>query len=117
MRNETHRHSRFLSVPGIDTGKTQKRTFVSLLHSRLQGCPFIVIDCFDKPWLIETVNDDEWAALQTAMQKAYKSALLCLAGVDSWDAQKAGMAMGLVAHSSYHLGAIRQIAKYVRANG
>jgi len=72
---------------------------------------------WEDSWLIETVNDDEWAALQTAMKKAYTSAILCLAGVDSWDAQKAGMAMGLVAHSSYHLGAIRQITKSVKENG
>ena len=54
---------------------------------------------WEDSWLIETVNDDEWAALQTAMKKAYTSALLCLAGVDSWDAQRRGTRRARVARA------------------
>src|SRR4029079_10564982 len=66
---------------------------------------------WEDSWLIETVNDDEWTALRATCTPAYENALKCLAGVDSWDTMKAGMAIGLVAHSAYHLGAIRQLAK------
>jgi hypothetical protein len=69
---------------------------------------------WEDSWLIETVNSAEWSALQTSMKKAYQDALKCLASVDSWDASKAGMAIGLIAHSAYHLGAIRQISKSVK---
>jgi len=69
---------------------------------------------WEDSWLIETVNDDEWSALQTSMRKAYEGALKCLASVDSWDTTKAGMAIGLISHSAYHLGAIRQIVKSVK---
>ena len=68
---------------------------------------------WEDSWLIETVNDEEWDALRSTVKLAYENALKCLAGVDSWDARTAGMAMGLVAHSAYHLGAIRQISKIV----
>src|SRR4051794_34203538 len=80
MRNETHRHSRFLSVPGIDTSKTQKRTFVSLLHSRLQGCPFIVIDCFNKPAIFPV------DAFRAAANKFAKSIeiKLCMLGLSRY---------------------------------
>ena len=66
---------------------------------------------WEDSWLIETVNDEEWAALRATVKKAYENALKCLAMTDSWDTQRAGMAIGLVAHTAYHLGAIRQIAK------
>jgi hypothetical protein len=69
---------------------------------------------WEDSWLIETVNNDEWSALQTTMRKAYEGALKCLASVDSWDTTKAGMAIGLISHSAYHLGAIRQIIKSVK---
>jgi len=69
---------------------------------------------WEDSWLIETVNDEEWTALRSSVKTAYENALKCLAGVDSWDTRKAGMAMGLIAHSAYHLGAIRQLAKSVK---
>src|SRR6478752_7887642 len=68
---------------------------------------------WEDSWLIETVNEDEWTALRTTIRTAYENALKCLAATDSWDTQKAGMAIGLVAHTAYHLGAVRQIVKSV----
>ena len=69
---------------------------------------------WEDSWLIETVNDEEWTALRLTVKKAYENALKCLATTDSWDTSKAGMAIGLIAHSAYHLGAIRQIVKSVK---
>jgi hypothetical protein len=66
---------------------------------------------WEDSWLIETVDDQEWDALRVTVRNAYTNALKCLAAVDSWDTSKAGMAIGLIAHSAYHLGAIRQLAK------
>ena len=68
---------------------------------------------WEDSWLIETVNDAEWDALRTSVNKSYESALKCLAGTTDWETRKIGMAMGLIAHSAYHLGAIRQLAKSV----
>ena len=68
---------------------------------------------WEDSWLIETVNDSEWDALRTTVRRSYESSLKCLAGTTDWDARKTGMAMGLIAHSAYHLGSIRQLAKSV----
>ena len=66
---------------------------------------------WDDSWLIETVNDTEWDSLRESVKKAYEETLRCLASVEDWNELRVGMAMGLVAHTAYHLGAIRQIAK------
>lgn len=68
---------------------------------------------WEDSWLIETVNDEEWSALQASVRKSYENSLKCLAEPREWSEMQVGMAMGLVAHTAYHLGAIRQIAKGV----
>ncbi len=66
---------------------------------------------WEDSWLIETVDNEEWAALQSSVRNAYESCLRCLAQDRTWADMQIGMAIGLVAHSAYHLGAIRQMAK------
>ena len=66
---------------------------------------------WEQSWLIETVNDAEWEALQGSVRKAYANTLKCLAEDREWSTMQLGMAMGMVAHTAYHLGAIRQLAK------
>ncbi len=70
---------------------------------------------WDASWLIETVNDTEWNALRTTVRSSYENVLGCVAGVADWDGPKVGMAMGMIAHTAYHLGAIRQISKAAQA--
>jgi hypothetical protein len=62
-------------------------------------------------WLIETVNDNEWDALCESVKVTYNRTLLYLAQHGEWNERQVGMAIGLVAHTAYHLGAIRQMAK------
>jgi enamine deaminase RidA (YjgF/YER057c/UK114 family) len=66
---------------------------------------------WDDSWLIDTVDENEWIALRSSVKNAYENSLRCLAGVDGWTDVQIGMAIGLVAHTAYHLGAIRQITK------
>jgi hypothetical protein len=72
---------------------------------------------WEDSWLIETVNDSEWDALRLTLRKSYANALKCLATTRDWDSTKIGMSMGLIAHSSYHLGAIRQLMKSLSQDG
>lgn len=66
---------------------------------------------WDDSWLIETVNDAEWDALRASVRATYENTLRHLAEERSWSEMQVGMAIGLVAHTAYHLGAIRQISK------
>ena len=68
---------------------------------------------WEDSWLIETVNEAEWDALRNTVKASYENTLRCLASVEDWSEDRTGMAIGMVAHTAYHLGAIRQIAKSV----
>ena len=68
---------------------------------------------WEQSWLIDEVNETEWDALRASARKSYENTLRCLAGIEDWSEDNVGMAMGMLAHTAYHLGAIRQIAKLV----
>jgi hypothetical protein len=66
---------------------------------------------WEDSWLIETVSENEWNALRATVQRTYENTLQCIASVEEWNERQVGMAIGLIAHTAYHLGAIRQLAK------
>lgn len=68
---------------------------------------------WEDSWLIEDVNATEWDALRAGVRKSYENALRCFAENQNWSEDNVGMAMGMLAHTAYHLGAIRQLAKAV----
>jgi hypothetical protein len=70
---------------------------------------------WEDSWLIESVNNPEWEALRATVRASYVEMLRCLAEDRTWNEMQTGMAIGLVAHTAYHLGAIRQIAKSFHA--
>jgi hypothetical protein len=66
---------------------------------------------WDDSWLIETVNETEWNYLRDAVRKSYENALRTFAEIEDWNQDTIGEAIAIVAHTAYHLGAIRQIMK------
>ena len=66
---------------------------------------------WEQSWLIEEVNETEWNALRDVVRKAYENVLRCYAKVESWNQDNIGDAVAIIAHTAYHLGAIRQMAK------
>ncbi|MGI8468173.1 MAG: DinB family protein [Pyrinomonadaceae bacterium] len=68
---------------------------------------------WEQSWLIDDVDETEWDALRGGVKKSYENVLRCLADAQDWNNDKVGMAMGILAHTAYHLGAIRQMTKSV----
>jgi hypothetical protein len=68
---------------------------------------------WEQSWLIETVNQTEWDALRESVKKSYENVLRTIAGIEVWDTTNAGEPIAIIAHTAYHLGAIRQIIKGV----
>lgn len=69
---------------------------------------------WEQSWLIDEVDDTEWASLRDAVRKAYENVLRTFAEVESWNDDNIGEAVAILTHTAYHLGAIRQIIKAVQ---
>lgn len=58
---------------------------------------------------VSAVTPDEWTALQERLRQAYQRTRETIQSYDRWEVQYSmGGAMGIVAHTAYHLGEIRQ---------
>jgi hypothetical protein len=68
---------------------------------------------WEQSWLIEEVNEIEWNALRGVVRKAYENVLRTFNEVETWNGANIGDAVAIIAHTAYHLGAIRQLAKSV----
>jgi hypothetical protein len=66
---------------------------------------------WEQSWLIEDVNAEEWNALRDAVRKSYDNVLRTFAEIETWNQDNIGDAVAIIAHTAYHLGAIRQLAK------
>jgi hypothetical protein len=66
---------------------------------------------WEQSWLIETVNEEEWKHLREAVEKSYENVLQTFAEVETWNQDNIGDSIAIIAHTAYHLGAIRQIIK------
>lgn len=69
---------------------------------------------WEQSWLIETVNETEWNFLREGVRKSYEGVLRCFAEIETWNQDNIGEAVAIIAHTAYHLGAIRQIMKSVK---
>ncbi len=66
-------------------------------------------------WTVSVVDDAGWAALRARLRGEYESLLVAVETHAAWDEDALGVAIGAIAHTAYHLGAIRQ--RLVRAGG
>jgi hypothetical protein len=88
------------------------RFYLDFLNNYLKE-DFKMVDWQDS-WNVKTVNDDEWTTLRGQMHKAYQNVSDTFKEIETWNDFKISGALGILAHTAYHLGAIRQIAKTER---
>jgi len=110
IRNvDSERASRFVNGTTIAAHTEHAKFYLDRLVEFLNGRTEKVN--WDDSWLIETVNETEWNALRETVNRTYDNILRCLADIDAWDQDNIGEAVAMIAHTAYHLGAVRQIAK------
>ena len=59
-------------------------------------------------WTPTIVDERVWSALRDALRSEYNALLVSVGMRTKWNEEMVGTAYGAVAHSAYHLGAIRQ---------
>jgi hypothetical protein len=65
---------------------------------------------FNASWQRTTVSDDQWRALRDGLRREAGTWQTFVDARTTWDDMSAAAALSTVAHTAYHLGAIRQIA-------
>lgn len=101
------------SAPAVAEGSTVAahtehiRFYVAVHHKLMLGARE-KID-WDESWRIRIVNSAEWDHLRQELRGAYATVVEHLRTLDSWGLDEASLTMAIIAHTAYHLGAIRQL--------
>lgn len=66
---------------------------------------------WSESWRVKTVNENEWETLKENLRREYLATVETFNKIENWDEDAISGAMSIVAHTAYHLGAIRQIIK------
>ena len=66
---------------------------------------------FEESWSHQQVNDDEWRALRQAFEDQAREWQARLEVPREWDAMTLSGFVSSVAHTAYHMGAIRQLVR------
>ena len=85
------------------------RFYIELLDNYLNKV-LRILD-FKESWRVKIVTEDEWDELRENLSKIYRKLSETLQKNDEWSLNTITVAMGIVTHTAYHLGAIRQMAK------
>lgn len=64
---------------------------------------------WEQSWTITSVRDEEWDALRANLGTAFNRLATLIARTDEWSENTIGVTLLTIAHSSYHLGQIREI--------
>ena len=90
--------------------------YLRVLEDRMFGRDLSYVD-WDEIWqTVSAVDETEWAALQADLRATYARVKGHLDDADSWQgfAELSSM-LGIIAHSAYHLGEIRQMMCHLEA--
>ena len=92
------------------------RYYLQVLEDRMFGRDLSYVD-WDEIWRnVSAVDDAQWAAMIADLRETYARLLSHLDAADSWDGiRELSSLLGIIAHSAYHLGEIRQMTCHLEA--
>jgi len=70
---------------------------------------------WSRSWVVKAVSADEWDELRRHLRDAYEEVVTLLEGAEEWGEEHVDVALAALAHSAYHLGAVRQFLTVLRA--
>ena len=88
--------------------------YLDVLHRYMRG-PIEPAD-WKQSWLVRTVGPDEWESLKRELREAYDTISQALRSVEHWGERPVGVGIAVIAHTAYHLGAVRQLVRTLEQN-
>jgi hypothetical protein len=90
------------------------RFYLTILNDYMDGKLHEKVD-WKRSWLLKSVTENEWDTLRQGLRDDYEVLKTHLHGFTDWnDERRIGGAIAIVAHTAFHLGAVRQIALMAR---
>lgn len=103
---------RMADAPSIAAHCEHVRFYNDLLMGDLQGKTFGKID-WAQTWLKQEVNESEWQILKATLKNQFQELIGLLESFETWNEDRVGNPMAILAHTAYHLGSIRQLIRFV----
>jgi hypothetical protein len=90
------------------------RFYLRVLEDCILRKPEVKID-WEESWQLTEVTPEEWEALKQELRQTYQSVLKTMKSLDVWEGEDdIGASLGILAHTAYHLGEIRQALCTIR---
>ncbi len=88
------------------------RWYFEITEGYINGKEYEGFD-WKETWQVVAVDEAQWTALVESLRSGAARMLEMMRGFDDWDEPKIGGMLAVLAHTAYHLGAIRQMARAV----
>ena len=95
---------------------TEHIRFYVAVHYKLMLGARDTID-WDESWRIKVVTSAVWNDLRQELRQVYRTVVEHLRGLNKWGEDEISLTLAIVAHTAYHLGAIRQLILAVQPPG
>ena len=90
--------------------------YLDVLEEGVRTSTFTPVDWGEIWRTVKQVTPEEWQAIQNDLRASYNKILQLIDNQTSWsDEREIGGAIGMVAHTAYHLGEIRQALCTIKA--
>jgi hypothetical protein len=90
--------------------------YIQVMLGEFTGNPLKDIDWSDIWETVSTVDATQWAGIVDELKSEYQRTRNTIAAVDDWSVgDRFGIVIGIITHSAYHLGEIRQALCTLRA--
>ena len=102
-------HVPCIGAPTIAAHCAHLAYYVRVMHNYAIG----VEQHVDWPssWRLQQIGDREWEELKSRVRSEYRALIETLESLETWGDEEVGDSMAIVAHTAYHLGAIRHALK------
>ncbi len=92
------------------------RFYLDAIAANAAAGDYIPVD-WASSWAVGEVNEAEWKDLVERLRTTYEDLKGFIATNEVWNEQMVGGAFGIVAHTAYHLGEIRQALAAIDPKG
>lgn len=100
--------------PSIAAKVEHVRFYLRVLEDCIRRKPIGKID-WQESWQLNEVTPEQWEDLKKQLREVYQSLLTLMKSLDTWEGEDdIGASLGILAHTAYHLGAIRQALRVIK---